>query len=133
MYLVDGTMVGVKTVENEAITVESLLSDNNEYIHFYPKLYGIWIPSRDLLNRTYYEWFVRLSTDQILESKFILAKYFLLAMAPDSYMGVIEPLKNQPNWIDFWRVPLTNNTLNIFGPKPIYLGNNVSRGKPIVE
>jgi hypothetical protein len=129
--MIDGTLTGIKTVENDPVNIETLLSDNNQYIHFYSKTYGIWIPAKDLLNRVHYNWFVRLSTEQIIESQFILAKYFVLAMAPDSYMGVIEPLKNEPNWIDFWRVPLTNNTLNIFGPKPIYLGNNISRGKPI--
>ena len=131
LKLIEGNLVGTKTIENESITVETLLSDN--YVHFYSKTYGIWIPNRDVLNRVHYEWFARMSTDQILDSQFILAKYFVLAMAPDSYMGVIEPLENKPNWIDFWRVPLTNNTLNIFGPKPIYLGNNVSRGKLITN
>lgn len=131
LKLIEGNLVGTKTIENESITVETLLSDN--YIHFYSKTYGIWIPNRDVLNRVHYEWFSRMSTQQILDSQFILAKYFVLAMAPDSYMGVIEPLENKPNWIDFWRVPLTNNTLNIFGPKPIYLGNNVSRGKLITN
>lgn len=129
--LIEGYLVGIKTIENEAITIETLLSDN--YVHFYPKTYGIWIPMRDILNRTHYEWFARMSSEQIFDSQFILAKYFLLAMAPDSQMGVIEPLENKPNWIDFWKVPLTNNTLNIFGPKPIYLGNNVPRGKPIAS
>jgi hypothetical protein len=129
--MIDGTLTGIKTVENDPVNIETLLSDNNQYIHFYSKTYGIWIPAQDLLNRVHYNWFVRLSTEQIIESQFILAKYFVLAMAPDSYMGVIEPLKTETNWIDFWRVPLTNNTLNIFGPKPIYLGNNISRGKPI--
>jgi len=129
LNLIEGYSVGTKSVENEAITIESLLSDN--YIHFYPKTYGIWIPQRDVLNRTHYEWFARMSSDQIFDSQFILAKYFVLALAPDSHMGVIEPLENKPNWIDFWKVPLTNNTLNIFGPKPIYLGNNISRGKQI--
>ena len=74
-----------------------------------------------------------MSNEQIFDSQFVLAKYLLLAMAPDSQMGVIEPLENKPDWIDFWRVPLTNNTLNIFGPKPIHLGNNVSRGKLITN
>jgi hypothetical protein len=131
MNLIDGHLVGTKTIENEAITVETLLSDN--YIHFYSKTYGIWIPNRDILNRVNYEWFARMSNEQIFNSQFILAKYFVLAIAPDSQMGVIEPLENKPNWIDFWRVPLTNNTLNIFGVKPIYLGNTVSRGKQIAN
>lgn len=131
MNLIEGKLVGIRTIENEAITIETLLSDN--YIHFYSKTYGIWIPHKDILNRLHYEWFSRMSNEQIFDSQFVLAKYFLLAMAPDSQMGVIEPVENESNWIDFWRVPLTNNTLNIFGLKPINLGNNVSRGKLITN
>jgi hypothetical protein len=129
--LIEGKLIGTKTIENEAVTIETLLSDN--YIHFYSKTYGIWIPHKDILNRVHYEWFSRMSSEQIFDSQFILAKYLLLAVAPDSKMGIIEPLDNKPDWIDFWRVPLTNNTLNIFGPKPIYLGNNISRGKLITN
>jgi hypothetical protein len=45
-------------------------------------------------------------------------------------MGVIEPMDNaNPDWIGFWRVPLTNGTLNIFNSKPLYLGNNIPRAK----
>lgn len=129
--LIEGHLIGTKTLNNDAVIVETLLSD--DYIHFYSKTYGIWIPSRDILNRIHYEWFVRMSSEEIFNSQFILAKYIVLAMAPDSGNGVIEPLENKPNWIDFWKVPLTNGTLNIFGPKPIYLGNNISRGKMITR
>jgi hypothetical protein len=52
-----------------------------------------------------------------------------LATAPDSKMGLIEPLENQPDWISFWKVPLTNKTLNVWGPMPQNLGNNVTRAK----
>ena len=45
------------------------------------------------------------------------------------FPSVIEPLNNKPDWISFWRVPINSDshTLNVFGPKPLYLGNNVSR------
>jgi hypothetical protein len=83
-----------------------------------------------ILKRTNYEWFARMSPEQIFESQFILAKYFVLSLAPDSHMGVIEPIdEKNPDWISFWKVPLTNNTLNIFGPMPQKLGNNVPRAK----
>jgi hypothetical protein len=134
MNLIEGHLVGTKTIENVPVTVETLLSD--DYMHFYPKTYGIWIPSHDILKRVHYEWFARMNIDQIFDSHFILAKYFVLAMAPDSHMGVIEPIKKDESkngWIDFWSVPLTSNTLNIFGPKPLYLGNNISKGKPIAN
>jgi hypothetical protein len=125
MSLISGVDVGTKTINDETVTVETLLGE--DYVHFYGKMYGIWIPDKMILKRTHYEWFARMSPEQIFDSQFILAKYIVLALAPDSHMGVIEPLENQPDWISFWRVPLTNGTLNVFGPKPIYLGNNIRR------
>lgn len=129
MSLIPGTDVGTKNVDNGAITIETLLSD--DYIHFYGKMYGIWIPSQMMLKRKHYEWFARMSPEQIFQSQFILAKYIVLALAPDSHMGIIEPMENKPDWISFWRVPINSDsrTLNIFGPKPMGLGNNVPRAK----
>ena len=124
--LMPGTDVGTRTVNDEPITVETLLSD--DYIHFYGKMYGIWIPDKMILKRNYYEWFARMSASQIFESQFILAKYIVLALAPDSDMGIIEPMEDKPDWISFWRVPISS-TINIFGPKPIGLGDNVPRAK----
>jgi hypothetical protein len=127
MRLIPGTDVGTKTVNDEPVTVDTLLSE--DYIHFYPKMYGIWIPADKILNRVKFEWFARMSPQQIFQGNFILAKYIVLATAPDSKMGIIEPMENQPDWIGFWRVPLTNKTLNVWGPMPIFLGNDVPRAK----
>jgi hypothetical protein len=124
--LMPGTDVGTRTMNDEPITVETLLSD--DYIHFYGKMYGIWIPDKMILKRNYYEWFARMSASQIFESQFILAKYFVLALAPDSDMGIIEPMEGKPDWISFWRVPISS-TINIFGPMPQNLGNAVPRAK----
>jgi hypothetical protein len=123
--LIPGTDIGTRTIDDEPVTVDTLLGE--EYIHFYGKMYGIWVPDKDILKRRHYEWFARMSPEQIFQSHFILAKYIVLALAPDSKIGVIEPLENKPDWISFWRVPLTNGTLNVFGPKPQLLGNNVPR------
>ena len=125
MRLIPGTDVGTRTVDDEPVTVETLLGQ--DYIHFYGKMYGIWIPDKMILKRTYYEWFARMSPEQIFQSQFILAKYMVLALAPDSHMGVIEPMENKPDWISFWRVPLTSGTLNVWGPQPIGIGNDVPR------
>ena len=126
MRLIPGTDVGTRTVDDDAVTVETLLSD--DYIHFYGKMYGIWIPADQILKRRHYKWFSRMSSEQIIQSQFILAKYIVLALAPDSHMGVIEPLENRPDWINFYRVPISS-TINIFGPKPMGLGNDVPRAK----
>jgi hypothetical protein len=128
MRLIPGTDIGTKTVDDEPVTVETLLGD--DYIHFYGKMYGIWIPDKMILKRRHYEWFARSSPEQILQSQFILAKYFVLALAPDSHNGVIEPLENaDPKWVGFWKVPLTNGTLNVFNVKPMGLGNNIPKAK----
>jgi hypothetical protein len=92
-------------------------------------MYGIWIPADKILSRVKFEWFARMSPQQIFQGNFILAKYIVLATAPDSKMGIIEPMENQPDWIGFWRVPLTNKTLNVWGPMPQNLGNDVPRAK----
>jgi len=126
MRLIQGTEVGTRTVDDEPVLVETLLGE--DYIHFYGKMYGIWIPATSILKRTRYEWFARSSPQQIFESHYILAKYIVLALAPDSHMGVIEPMDNQKDWISFWKIP-TSTTLHIFGPKPMGIGNNVQRAR----
>ena len=45
-----------------------------DYIKFYDSMYGIWIPAAAILKRRNYEWFTRLSDEQIFQSKFILFK-----------------------------------------------------------
>jgi hypothetical protein len=129
LRLISGTEVGTKSVDEEMIGVDDLLSE--EYIQFYSKMYGIWIPADQILKRRKYEWFARMSPEQIFQGNFILAKYIVLASAPHAKMGVIEPLENQPDWISFWKTPINSNshTINIWGPRPINLGDNVPRAK----
>jgi hypothetical protein len=122
--LINGKEIGTKNLDDEPIQIEQLLG--NDYIHYYKNMYGIWIPSEMILKRTYYEWFTRMSVKQIFDSEFILAKYILLALAPDSHLGVIEPLENKPNWVSYWRVP---SGAPVWGLKPIDLGNYVPRVK----
>lgn len=126
IFLVKGTDVGTRTINDEQVTVDDLLSQ--EYIHFYGKMYGIWIPSEQILKRIKYEWFARMSPEQILQGNFIISKYILLSLAPDSVNGVIEPLENKPDWISYWKVPIST-TLPIFGPMPQNLGNDVPKYK----
>jgi hypothetical protein len=129
MRLIPGTDVGTKTVDEAPVTVDTLLSE--DYIHFYPRMYGIWIPADKILKRVKFEWFARMSPQQIFQGNFILAKYIVLATAPDSNMGIIEPLEGKPDWISFWKVPINSNshTLNVWSVMPQNLGNDVPRAK----
>lgn len=143
MRLIPGTDVGTRTMDDEPVTVDMLLSDN--YIHFYAQMYGIWIPSDDILKRVHYEWFARLDYEELLKSQCILAKYFVLASSTDEQ--IVEPIQNRQSnvkvgananqkqlkdnpppekgWIDFYRVPLMNGTSGLFGPMPMGIGNRV--------
>ena len=118
--LIDGKLIGTKTMDNTPILVDDLLS--NEYIDLYPQTYGIYIPATEILNRRHYEWFARLSAKQVLESKIIISKYILLANTPKVKKGTIEPLENEPGWVKYWQVP---SGFGLWGLKPNYLGNKV--------
>jgi hypothetical protein len=117
IYLINGNEIGTKTLDDEPVLIENLLSD--DYINYYKDMYGIWIPNDMILKRTNYNWFARMSPDQIMNGNFILAKYILLASSPDSHLGVIEPLTQKPDWVSFWKVP---SGAPVWGLKPIDLG-----------
>jgi len=120
MTLIDGKLIGTKTMEDTPIGLEILLS--NDYIDIYPQTYGIYIPAHELLQRTHYNWFARMSTEQVLESRMIISKYLLLSNAPDAKQGVIEPIQQRSNWISFWKVP---SGAPLWGNKPNFLGDNI--------
>jgi hypothetical protein len=113
---INGKQIGTKTLDDRMVLLDDLLS--NEYIDFYSDAHGIYIPADEVLVRRHYEWFSRLSETQVLESRVIICKYILLAIAPDAKMGVIEPFKDKPNWVSFWKVP---SGAPVYGMKPEFL------------
>jgi hypothetical protein len=120
IMLIDGLEVGTKTIDDEPIKVENLISSN--YIKLYPNTYGIWIPANDILNRRNYEWFARLSPKQVLQSNTIIGKYLLLANVPNGKEGMIVEDRHKPNWVSFWKTPLGEPN---WGLKPNFLGDNL--------
>lgn len=118
--IIDGKLIGTKTLNDEPILIDDLLSNN--YIDLYAQTYGIWIPAEQILNRRHYEWYARLSPRQVLESEVILSKYILLASAPNEKQGRIEEFKQMPEWIGYWQVP---SGFGLWGQKPNYLGNHM--------
>ncbi len=118
IQLIDGKELGVKTMNNQNILVEHLLSDAD--ISFYSGMSGIYIPYDVILKRTKYEWFARLSVKQVLETNSTVVKYF------NAFYFNKETPGNAPNWIDFWSVP---SQISIWGHQPNYLGDNVPRVK----
>jgi len=120
--LIEGVEIGVKTVNEEQIILDDLMS--NHYLDLYKGTYGILIPSNELLSRLQYGWFVRSSPRQVLESDTIIGNYLLLSVGPEYKQGFLEPLEVKPNWVSFWRTPLQ---APVWGLMPQYLGNNISK------
>ena len=117
--LIDGKEIGIKTIDDDIVLVDELL--NTDYIKYYNNMYGILVPSKMILKRKKYEWFARLSADQVLESNTILSKYILVNVSPDRSMND-EKKEEPPSWINFWSVP---SKINLWGFQPNGLGDNV--------
>ena len=80
--LIDGTMIGTKTMSNTPVSIDDLFSE--QYIKLNEHRIGIYIPAKELLRRTKYNWFPRMSEKQVLNGKFFLAKCILLAVGQNS-------------------------------------------------
>jgi hypothetical protein len=124
IYIIPAKKLGCQTTDDSVVLIDQLLEQ--DYILFSPKTYGIWIPAKEILERTHYQWFARLSKKQVLQGNTILSKYILLAVAPKENVPMIKQPVEENNWISFWKVP---SDAPIWGLKPIYLGNNLLRSK----
>ena len=75
MSLLSGKLIGTIDIKDKPIIVDDLLSEN--FIDFDNNLFGIYIPGNEILGRSKYAWFARLSPKQVLENNSILGKHFL--------------------------------------------------------
>lgn len=73
LRLVGGEIIGVKTAKKQRILLDDLMEEKEIELH--SKCCGIYIPSDKILNRTKFQWFALLSSQQIFESKSFLSKY----------------------------------------------------------
>jgi hypothetical protein len=74
--IVDGKYIGIKKISGQPVTVDELLGTSSiEYPD--SSLYGIYIPQDEVLKRSKYNWFARMSIEQILKSQLMIAHYML--------------------------------------------------------
>jgi hypothetical protein len=67
--------LGVKTTTNKPVLIEELMADQD--IPLSPTAAGMYIPEHDILKRSKFQWFARLSPKQVLESHTLVGKYLL--------------------------------------------------------
>ena len=77
MNLVTADKLGVRNVRGEPVTIEALIGDG--YIKLPNSALGLYIPDDEILKRTKFQWFARLSAQQALESETQIGKYLLIS------------------------------------------------------
>ena len=79
MTLIDGKVFGAKTICGKAVNIEELISDSlPEFDNRI--LVGIYIPADEILKRTNYKWFARLSEKQALSANTLVSKHLLISL-----------------------------------------------------
>ena len=77
MNKISGCVFGAKDNHNNDVTIDRLLG--NTFIDFSAKLHGIYLPSNEILSRTKFSWFARLSQDQLRTCDTIAAKWLIIS------------------------------------------------------
>ena len=79
MGLVPGNYIGTRTLYDKPVLIDDLLGESH-IDYDTKKLCSIYIPADEVLRRTKYEWFARMSVEQVLVSGSMIAKYLLLSI-----------------------------------------------------
>ena len=74
----DAKYFGVKSISNQPVILDDLLDDNDDF-SISQCAFGLYIPQKELLRRSSYGWFVRMSAEQVLRSNTIIGRYLLLS------------------------------------------------------
>jgi hypothetical protein len=74
--IIPADKLGIMDADGVSITIDRLIQ--NTFVHLSGDVLGIYIPVDDIINRTAYNWFARLSAKQVLESDTTIGKYLLI-------------------------------------------------------
>ena len=74
--------LGVKTTTNKPVLLEELLADTD--VPLSPTAVGLYIPDQEILKRSKFQWFARLSPKQVLETHTLIGKYLLVGLRPQT-------------------------------------------------
>ena len=83
IQMIKAEKLGVIDNNNNQIVLENLIS--NTFLELNPNAYGLYIPGDELLKRNNFNWFVRLSPEEVLKSGTQIGKYILISAEDDEY------------------------------------------------
>ena len=76
MNMIPADMLGARDATGKTVTLDILMSNN--FLNLSERVQGLYIPADEILKRTAYQWFARLSAKQALESNTTIGKYLLI-------------------------------------------------------
>jgi hypothetical protein len=76
MNMIPADMLGARDTTGKPVTLDVLMSNN--FLNLSDRVQGLYIPADEILKRTAYQWFARLSAKQALETNTTIGKYLLI-------------------------------------------------------
>ena len=76
IVLLPGEFIGTKTPDYKPVIVDDLFLDSENIFH--KKIIGLYVPAKGILERQKYNWFSRLSLEDVLDCKILLSKFLLI-------------------------------------------------------
>lgn len=74
---IDGKFIGTRDIDNREITLDILCGSS--FMELDNSAYCLYIPRDDIEKRTNYNWFLKLSIDEVLNSNTNIGKYLLIS------------------------------------------------------
>ena len=82
LSIIPAEELGVKTTTNKPVLLEELLADTD--VPLSPTAVGLYIPEQEILKRSKFQWFARLSPKQVLETHTLIGKDLLVGLRPQT-------------------------------------------------
>jgi hypothetical protein len=76
MNMLTADKLGAKDASGKQITIDTLMG--TKFLHLSGNVLGLYIPADEILKRTAYQWFARMSAKQALTSETMIGKYLLI-------------------------------------------------------
>lgn len=76
MHIVPAEQLGTRDSLGKPVTIERLLS--NTYLPLAKQVVGLYLPAKEIISRTAFQWFSRMSAQQVLKSDTAVGKYMLI-------------------------------------------------------
>lgn len=82
VIMINGELLGTKQSNSKLLTIEDLFSEKN--LTFNKNIYGIYLPNKEILKSTHYNWFSVLDIDNCIQGD--LNIFYILKKAVNQYL-----------------------------------------------